>query len=194
MISHQCFSYIEFLTADSYKLNLSMCIDNSFLFWSLSLWFLMTYCAFWVTFLCKFLLFWVIWFLMFWFLTVCMNVHLIIKTNLISSFNFINIQSALDDSFMSVSLICALSALNTCILSTASCLFTFALVLYNLQQLILNSLLNFVRVSWFNILNIIIFASVCNTTDHFNSSVMYLFDKSSTFSETTYHILINLFS
>ncbi len=122
------------------------------------------------------------------------NIHLIIKINLISSFNFTNIQSASDNSFTSIFFIYTLNTLNICALSTTSCLFISVFTLYNLQQLILNSLLSFVRADWFNTLSIIIFAFIYNITDHFNSSVMYLFNKSSTFNKTAYYISINLFS
>ncbi len=76
-----------------------------------------------------------------------MNIDLINKITAIFSFNLTDIQFASDDSFISVSLTHALSALNTCTLSTISCLFTSALTLYDFQQLILDSLLNFMKVN-----------------------------------------------
>jgi len=75
------------------------------------------------------------------------NVNLINKTTAVFSFSLIDIQFASNDFFMFASLICALSALNTCALSTASCLFTFVLVLYNLQQLVLDSLFSFMKIN-----------------------------------------------
>jgi len=62
-----------------------------------------------------------------------MNVNLINKAITIFSFNLTDIQSASDDSFMSVSLIYALNILNIYILNTLNNLTISILALYNLQ-------------------------------------------------------------
>ena len=77
-----------------------------------------------------------------------MNIDLTNKITVIFSFILINIQSTISNSFMLTSLTHASDTLNTCVFNIISCLSIFALTSYNLQQLILDSLLSFMKANY----------------------------------------------